>query len=200
MIKAVLFDLDGIVVTKRDKYFSVRYAEEHGVPLESVSEFFLGRFKKCSMGECDLKEEIAPYLPKWKWEGGVDEYLEYWFRTESGTDDTVLALIERLRASGYPCYIATRQEKYRMQYLLGEMGLKDRFDGTFVTHEIGYEKSDERFWKHVEEKLGLAPEEILFFDDTQKNIDVAKSLGIDAHFYDGIHVLEAEVRELGAIA
>jgi putative hydrolase of the HAD superfamily len=196
MIKAILFDLDGIVMIGREKYFSVRYAEEHDVPVEMVSEFFLGQFQKCSFGQCDLKEEIAPFLPKWKWEGSVEDFIRHWFTTEATLDTTVLKRIDALRAKGFKCYIASRQEKYRMAYLLDEVGLKKHFDGTFVTCEVGYDKSQKEYWEQVIGKLGLQPEEILFFDDTKKNVDMAQSMGIDAHFYDRIQVLEEQVARL----
>ncbi len=60
MIRAALFDLDGVVVTGSGKYFSHKYSEEHGIPLDALNEFFLGDFQKCSFGKGDLREEIAP--------------------------------------------------------------------------------------------------------------------------------------------
>lgn len=196
MTKAILFDLDGIVMIGREIYFSRRYSKEHGIPQEVVNEFFLENFKKCTFGTCDLKEEIAPFLPRWNWHKSVEEFIEYWFKTESTTDEEVLKIIDALRAKGYPCYIATRQEKYRMKYLLEEVGLAQHFDGVFCTCDIGYDKSQPEFWQFVLKKLDLAPEEILFFDDKQKNVDTARTLGIDAHFYNAIGVLQEKAGSL----
>ncbi len=197
MTKAILFDLDGVVLVGREEYFSARYAREHGVPMEEVSEFFTGQFKKCSFGQCDLKEEILPYLSKWKWPGTVDGFIQEWFSSESTVDKRVLDIIDTLRKSGRKCYIASRQEKYRMQYLWDQVGLSRHFDGTFCTADVGFDKSEREYWDCVLSALNLPPEEIAFLDDTQKNIEMARSLGIRAQFYDGIHVLEEEVRKLG---
>lgn len=196
MIKAVLFDIDGIVVVGREKYFSLQYAEKHNVPKEDVEAFFLGDFKKCVFGTCDLKKEIASYLPRWQWKDGVDAFLEYWFNSESTTDPEVLNIIDALRAKGYPCYIASRQEKYRMQYLLETVGLKKHFDGTFCTCDIGHDKSEPEFWQEVLKELGLKPEEVLFFDDKKKNVAMACSLGIQAYFYDSIEVLRTQTKNI----
>jgi putative hydrolase of the HAD superfamily len=191
-IKAALFDLDGIVITGRKRFFSERLAEEHNIPMEQVLEFFTKDLKPCSFGKADLKEQIAPHLVKWKWKGTVEDLLEYWFTSESTKDDVVLNIVKALRDRGVKCYIATRQEKYRMQYLLDEVGLKDHFDGTFCTCDIGYDKSEPEFFEEVLTRLGLSPDEVLFFDDTQKNVDNARAMGINAHFYDGIGVLRSQ--------
>jgi putative hydrolase of the HAD superfamily len=194
--KAALFDLDGIAIVGRKRFFSIRLAEELSIPNEAVQEFFTKDLKPCSFGKADLKEQIAPYLDKWGWQGTVDDLLQYWFESESTRDEEVLSIVRALREKGVKCYIATRQEKYRMQYLLDVVGLKEYFDSTFVTCEVGYDKSEPEFFIHALNELGLKPEEVLFFDDTQKNVDTARALGIDAHFYDSIEVLKRETNSI----
>lgn len=191
-IRAALFDLDGLVIIGRKRFFSERLAEEHNIPMEKVQEFFLNDFKECSFGKADLKEKIAPYLVKWSWQGSVDDLLNYWFSSEGIKDEEVLRIVKELRNSGVKCYIATRQEKYRMQYLLDVVGLKDHFDGIFCTCNIGYDKSQPEFFEYVFKELGMKPEEILFFDDSQKNVDLAQKLGINAHFYQSIETLKLQ--------
>ncbi len=113
MIKAILFDLDGLVITKKEKLFSQRVSEDMGLSYEQVSEFFTGKFRECSFGRADLKEEILPHLIKWGYKGSVDDFLKYWFESESNTDKEVIKIVNSIRSKGIKCYISTRQEKYR---------------------------------------------------------------------------------------
>ncbi len=196
MIKVILFDVDGLVIEPRTQFFSEKLAEEQGVSKESVAEFFQGNFKKCTFGKADLKEEIVPFLLKWKWDGTVDELLDHWFSSERVTVSEVLEIIQMLRAKGIRCYIATRQEKYRLQYLLDDIGLATHFDGVFCTCIIGYDKKDSEFFDYVITELGVEPSEVLFFDDTQINIETAQAKGIEAYFYDGIAVLKEHTQNL----
>ena len=181
--RAILFDVDGIVIVGRKQFFSHKLAEQQDIPRENVEEFFLGNFKKCSFGKADLKEEVAPYLSKWNWQGDVDDLLKFWFEAENTKDEKLLEIISALRSHEIKCYIATRQEKYRLQYLLDVVGLKNYFDGVFCTCDIGYDKKEPEFFHHVFKELSLNPEEILFFDDNQINIDNANSLGVEAYLY-----------------
>jgi len=189
-IKAILFDLDGLVILKQDKLFSLRFAEENNITKEQVNEFFLNDFRECSFGRADLKEKIAPYLIKWNYDGTVDDILKFWFESENVIDLEVLKIITNLRSNGIKCYIATRQEKYRMSYLLNDLKLKEYFDGTFCTCDIGYDKWQKEYWDFIFEKLKFKPDEIMFFCDTQKNVDAAEKLGVEAYFYTNINLLK----------
>jgi putative hydrolase of the HAD superfamily len=140
MTKVILFDLDGLVIKKKTKLFSERASEELGFPYEQVSEFFDSEFRLCSFGKADLKEKIKPHLIKWGYKGSVDDFLKYWFEKESEVNSEVIEIIDNIRSKGTKCYIATRQEKYRKQYLLDVLGLKGHFDGIFCTCDIGFDK------------------------------------------------------------
>jgi putative hydrolase of the HAD superfamily len=189
-IKAILFDVDGIVITGRKHYFSYKLSKEHNISTDSVEEFFLKDFKDCTFGRADLKEKISAYLIKWGWKGTVEDLLEYWFSGESTTNNEVLDIIKTLRSKGIRCYIATRQEKYRLSYLLNNVGLKEHFDGVFCTCDIGYEKWEPEFFDFVFRELKLKPEEVMFFDDTAKNIDAISVRRVQAYFYENINTLK----------
>jgi putative hydrolase of the HAD superfamily len=189
MIKVILFDLDGLVIVGKGKLFSQRLSEEINIPYDLVSEFFTKDFRECSFGRSDLKEKIAPYLIKWGYKGTVDKFLNYWFESESNTDKEVLNLVSKLRLK-VKCYISTRQEKYRKEYLLNVLGLKDYFDGIFCTCDIGYDKWEKGYWDYVFNKLNLKAEEIMFFCDSPKNVDNSRNFGVQSYLYTGIGILK----------
>lgn len=195
MIKAILFDVDGVVLIGRKKRFSERLAEEKGISQEKISEFFDNSFRDCSFGRADLKEVLAPYLKKWEYDGSVDDFLQFWFESESMKDEELLKIINILRSRGIKCYLATRQEKYRMSYILNNIGLKNYFDGTFVTYEIGWDKKHKEYWDYVLDKIKLKPEEIIFFDDTESNVELARKVGIKAYFYDGFEGFKEKFKD-----
>ena len=49
--------------------------------------------------------------------------------------------------------------------------------------EVGIMKPDHRIFRIALDKVGLSPENVLFVDDTEKNINAARQLGIDSHLF-----------------
>jgi putative hydrolase of the HAD superfamily len=109
--KCILFDADGVVINS--EMLSVQYQKEHDVSNDDMIPFFEGEFQNCIVGKTDLIELVKPWLPKWKWDGTVDEFLQFWFKAEHNVDERMVAVIRNLRKKGIKCYLATNQEKYR---------------------------------------------------------------------------------------
>ena len=184
MIKALVLDADGVVI-KDHEYFSVRYTRDFGKSLNDdvITNFFKNEYKKTAVGKADLKVLLEERLDEWGWKGTVDELLEFWFEGERDVDEKVLDVAKSLREKGVKIGLASDNEQYRAKYLHTEVGLESYFDYMFFSCFLGYTKSDPEFFKYIIDKLKFKPEEIVFFDDDQKNVDVAKGLGIDARLY-----------------
>ncbi|MCM1483763.1 MAG: HAD family phosphatase [Muribaculaceae bacterium] len=63
---------------------------------------------------------------------------------------------------------AFRQEGHDVNYY---------FDGIVRSYEAHSMKPDEAIFRYTVDKLGITPEETLFIDDSQKNLDAAAALG-----------------------
>jgi len=184
MIKVVLFDVDGVLIKARVKYFSERAAEEFGYEKEKIEPFFNKEFVKCLRGKSDLKNEIVKYLPEWGWKGSVESLLKYWFDHERELDQEVVDMVRSLRKKGIKVYLSSDQEKYRAKYLLENVGLKNVVDGSFFSCDVGFQKYDKRFFKHILKTLKIIkPGEIYYWDDGQKNINTARGVGINGYLY-----------------
>ncbi|OGM25754.1 hypothetical protein A3D00_02615 [Candidatus Woesebacteria bacterium RIFCSPHIGHO2_02_FULL_38_9] len=192
MSKILLLDADGVVIRPRNKYFSETYSQDYGVPFEEILPFFKGDYKRAAIGEVDIKEVLLPYLTKWGWKGTVDEFLKYWFENERDTDEKVLGLVTNLRQRGVKIYLASDNEANRAKYLMEDVGLKDKFDGAFFSSDLGVTKSDPQFFKLVSEKLQVAPQEIDYWDDDKKNVDIANGTGVNGHSYTNFEEFQLE--------
>ena len=73
-----------------------------------------------------------------------------------------------------------------------DVGLKDKFDGAFFSSDLGVTKSDPQFFKLVSEKLQVAPQEIDYWDDDKKNVDIANGTGVNGHSYTNFEEFQLE--------
>jgi len=193
--KAVLFDADGVVV--RAKKFSDHYALAHNIAVDDMTPFFTGEFQKCIIGKADLKKALVPWLSRWQWGGSVDEFLQYWFETEVTVDERVVSTIKQLRSQGIVCGLATNQVNDRIEYFRKELGFDTLFDYTFVSSSIGHKKPSTAFYSYIFDTLRreheIAPSEILYFDDSEKNVLEAQRLGVQAYHYQSFSDLKTHL-------
>ncbi|MBX4186831.1 MAG: HAD hydrolase-like protein [Candidatus Doudnabacteria bacterium] len=190
MIKALLIDGDGATI-KKTKYFSDVYAEEYHLPEEKLRPFFKDKFRLCQRGKADLKQEVTPYLKGWGWKGTVDEFLDYWFHTQTIPNQPVLDFLKDIRERGIKCYMVSDQEKYRANYITNNLRFKDYFDDLYYSCDIGFSKSQKEFFEIIIKRLNLKPEEILYWDD--EDIEMAKEVGINASVFTSFENFKEEV-------
>lgn len=187
-IRVVLFDADG-VLTLPEELFSLMYARSRGLDPQPITHFFKTEWPHIVTGTKDLKEVLAENLDVWQWDGTPEELLDYWFKTEDVRNDELIELIPQIRAKGTRCYLATDQERYRGEYMKNVM-FKDVFDGHFISAGLGVTKNNPRFFEVVFEMLkrrdaSIRSDEVLFFDDSEKKVNAAKSAGMTAYLYTG---------------
>lgn len=190
MPKVVLLDADGVVIKKGEGYFSDKFVREYGAPADEVRAFFKNEFLQCQVGKADLKEELGKRLPAWGWPKSVDSYLHYWFTSDVVLDEEVLAVAKELQKKGIECYLATDQEVYRSEYV-AQM-LLGKLCGAWFSCDLGVCKDNPEFFKQIIARWEgrYRPEEVLYFDDDQKNVDSARSVGIDARLFSSVEYLK----------
>jgi putative hydrolase of the HAD superfamily len=73
-------------------------------------------------------------------------------------------------------------ERWIAEYMVREHGLVDYesrfFDGVYFSHLIRLRKPDRAIYEYVLSDAEILPEQTVFFDDVQANIDAANAVGI----------------------
>lgn len=130
-----------------------------------------------------------------------------------GTDAELTALWNSWVQAPYPGIIeaiTALQENYQVaclsntndlhwEHLKSYVDLKALFSPAYASHEIHLAKPDTDCFEFVSSDLGIAPEKILFFDDTQANIDTAKACGWQALKIDPEYGAMPALKTLGLI-
>ncbi len=197
-VKAILFDGDG--VTLDPVMFSVEYQKRFGVSPESLLSFFKGKFQDCMQGKSDIREELLPFLKDWKWEGSVDEFLQFWFKTEDKVNENVIDVIKKLKEKGIRCFLIMNQERYRKGYILNQMGFDGIFDSVFASCDVGFTKPQIEFFdsvlRKIESDFYINIDEIIMFDDSKECVDSANKFGIKSFLYEGFDGFKDKIDRL----
>jgi len=70
------------------------------------------------------------------------------------------------------------------------------FEKIYSKSEVGIEKADSEAYKFIAKDLGKKPEEILFVDDTGKNVEAAKKAGLQTIQFESNDKLIKELNKL----
>lgn len=189
--RALVLDCDGVIVENRR--FSRCLEREYGIGLEQTAPFFEERFPRCLVGAADLKAELAPFLPAWRWKQSLDEFLALWFAEDGHLDLEVLDVVRNVRRRGFPVYVATNNEPHRVRYLREHLGFASEFDAVFASGEIGLKKPDAAFFHHIQRLIGVPAEHILFWDDAPEFVKGARGAGWDARLFTSANELRRHV-------
>lgn len=107
----------------------------------------------------------------------VEEILDAW--NDTVLDAQALELVDRVRAGGVRCVLASNQQRHRAAWMRTQPLLR-HLDAAYFSCEIGAAKPSAGFFRHILDAEGAVPAEVLFIDDHPGNVAGARALGIVA--------------------
>lgn len=183
MASAVLLDLNGILIKSRK--LSERFSEDFGVPtadfLPKLSEI-MGKVRQPNAGPAFAYWE--PVLKGWGLNLTEAEFWDYWFSAET-PDQEMVEVLRALKAQGLKVIVLSNNFRERAEYYGHYPWLRDLVDKVYYSWQTGYIKPDERAFELVLEENGLEAAGCVYFDDQDKNVAAARSLGIQAYHFEG---------------
>ena len=184
MIKACIFDLDGVIVDTAKYHFiawrrlanelGFDFTEKENEQLKGVSRMgslnLILKWGRISMSE-KKKLEWAAIKNNW--------YREFILKMESDEIlEGVLPFLAQLEAHHIKMAIGSSSKNART--ILEQIGLIDRFEVIIDGTKIARSKPDPQVFQLGAEALGVLPQECIVFEDAAKGIDAALSGGFYA--------------------
>ena len=198
-IRYILFDLGGVLV------------ELVGVPTvlkwmnNRVDEDELWKMWLCSpairefeSGRITSREFAEAVIAEFEFCVDADKFIEEFIYFPKGFYTGVKELLEELK-SKYTLAVLSNTNELHWDRMYSENNMEDLISFNFPSHKTGFMKPDKEAFLHVIKELECEPDEILFFDDNQVNVDAAQSTGMKAFRVRGFCELEQALQELKLI-
>lgn len=124
----------------------------------------------------------------------VDFYNVLYNPQKGELDKDVISLLVELREKGIPIYLFTNILTKRLKLFEDQFHFEQYFDGV-ISGDM-YLKPEPEAFEKLEEITGSNFEDMIFIDDSTKNIEVGKSFGIKGIVFVGAEDLRGEIKGL----
>ena len=178
-IRAVIWDMGGVLVRTENQAPRERLAERYGLTLKQLYNLVFDTevSVKATLGivqEESVWQNIARTL-NLDPEGLAAFMQEFW--AGDGLDAGLHQFVNGLRVN-YKIGLLSNAWSGARSVLDQRYHMLDIFDVTIFSAEVGLAKPDPRIYQLVLGKLGVEASQAIFVDDFQANIDAANSLGM----------------------
>ena len=198
-IKAVIFDMGGVLVRTEDRAPRTSLGLAFGKTYIEFDEAVFGvpSSGQASRGEITTQEHMRALMRNFglpETDEAIKEFRDQFFAGDV-VDKAMVVEINALRPKYRTAILSNAWDDLR-GFLEDTWKIDYAFDDIFISAEMGVTKPDPKIYQMVLEALDLKPEETVFVDDFLHNIEAARKLGMH-----GIHFQEkekamAELREL----
>lgn len=186
MIRCILFDLGGVVITidqdqavKRFKEIGLKDAEKRLDPYTQSGIF--GDLETGAISAEQFRVELSKLVGR---ELTFQECRYAWTGYCKEVPQRNLETLLKLREQGYRIVLLSNTNPYMMDWALSNdfdgdgHSLKYYFDELYMSFQVKLMKPNDLFYRHVLRKEKLFPQECLFVDDGPRNVAAASQMGI----------------------
>ena len=195
-IKAVIFDVDGVLINSKDafgKYLWDKNIEKDlGLSLDQKRYLFSSDWSLVLKGLIDTRQYFKNRFTALNIGLPVDTFIEYWLEHDLSINTEILPVIESIKVA--KLYTGTNQDSYRMALL--QKKFAKYFDGMFASHHMGFVKPEPEYFKYIEANLNMQAQDIAFIDDSLSHVQAATQLGWTCHHYQNIEACKNFIRIL----
>jgi beta-phosphoglucomutase family hydrolase len=179
MIKAVIFDLDGVIVDSFYQSYLVKNKifKKYGfaITFNEFMEYKGGRAREMLMGALKAhgkKVDISHLLEE------NEKYLIKTFSKKAKPIPGSIELIKQLKKNWFKIAVASGSQRKKIEAVLSTLKIERFFDSVVSGEDVKKSKPDPQIFLLVSKRLGIKPENCLVIEDSQAGIDAARKAGM----------------------
>ena len=186
MIKAILFDFDGVLTVDKTGSRSVLnyISKVTGIPFDTLKTEYYKYNERLLNGQLTHREIWSSFCKN------LGRDIEYSVLIDSfrhtPLDGEILDLVKELKAY-YKIGMVTDNKCDRIDEILSYYKLRDLFDTVSVSAEYKSGKESPYIFHKTAEKLSVSAENCIFIDNTAKSLIAAEQIGMKTILFDDEH-------------
>jgi putative hydrolase of the HAD superfamily len=195
-LRAVVFDYGMVLTGQPDPTAYASLLRITGLPMERLESFYWAdrhaydegkltgiEFWQNIVQDADLRLEASAIVELNLWDA----------RMWTTQNDAMLAWQLALKEHGILTAILSNMGESVLANMKREFSWLSRFDVLVWSYQLKMAKPDPAIYRHLLKELGTRPEETLFIDDRQVNIDAANEMGIKGVLFTDVEQLRTDL-------
>lgn len=195
MIKNLIFDLGNVLLNwKPEEYLELKGIEPDKIP-ELYNEIFHSEEWKLLDRGLITEENAKEKIIKRSRNNGhlIELTFENWYELFTPIEDSV-NLLKKVKNEGYNVFYLSVFHLSAFENVSKRYDFFQLFDGGVASYEAKQVKPEEGIYKTLIEKYTIRPEESIFIDDLEANIEAARKLNFNVIHYINITNLREELK------
>jgi epoxide hydrolase-like predicted phosphatase len=186
MIRAIIFDMGGVLIMNKIGQVYITLADSLAIDKQLFLQLINQNKLKLMNGEYSANDFALLMKQKFKLHDDIADIVGKWrqaFVSQLAINQELFDIIQKLKTKYKICLITNAPDLHAK--INKENGLYKPFKPLIISCEVGLVKPQRQIFDLAIKELKLKPEDCIFVDDEEKNIEIPKCLGFKVmHFTD----------------
>ena len=180
-IKIILFDLGGVLVELAGLKRMAELTRAKITPDELARRWAASEYVQLyESGKCSTEIFAAGIVKELDMDITPEDFIGEFPLYAKDFFPGVVELLQKLNPK-YTLACLSNTNAIQWMGLCERISIDKYFQHSFLSYEIGIMKPELEIYTYTIEKLGFSPDEIVFFDDSEANVQAAVKAGMNAH-------------------
>jgi len=200
-IETIIFDLGNVLIDWNPRYLYRKIFDS-----EEKVEWFLTEVCDMEWNEAQdggrtfeegNKEAIAKHPG---YEQQILAYFDRWNEMLGNADQGVVDILQSLRDNPkYRIYALTNWSAETFPIAQERFEFLKWFEGILVSGKVNLKKPDPAIYEMILKRYQINPENAIFIDDSQRNVDAANKFGLPAIRFESAELLKTALKNIDVI-
>ena len=198
MIKHFIFDLGRVLVNVDLKPFIYQFSKAFKIEPDALTQNENNdAYLDFQIGKINGEEFHKITCEHFKQPVPLEQFKDIWSSMLGGEVEGTAEIVNKLVEKNYILSLLSNTDPWHYQYCEKMIPVLQIFEKIFLSYELKMRKPDANIFLTVSEKLSTTPEQCLFIDDLEENIEAAKGLNFHTVLFQHSDQLRNELREKG---